>query len=97
MFSIICLNVHFGTDLCVVNTKFEFSGFVYRFLFKFLNSVRKILLVVYFVFSGMLRHVLKPDLQTIIAENNHSFAAICLKALKLGKLLQNDDLNSFLV
>ena len=36
--------------------------------------------------SGMLRHVLKPNL--IKSENNYSLAAICLKALKLGKLLQ---------
>ena len=38
----------------------------------------------------MLRHVLK--LICIKSENNHSFAAICLKALKLGKPIQNDDL-----
>ena len=35
--------------------------------------------------SGMLRHVL--NLICIKSENNHSFAAICLKALKLGKPL----------
>ena len=33
----------------------------------------------------------------IKSENNHSFAAMCLKALKLGKPMENDDLNSFLV
>ena len=30
-------------------------------------------------------------------ENNHNFAEICLKSLKLSKHITNDDLNSFLV
>ena len=33
----------------------------------------------------------------IKSENNHSFAAICLKALKLGRPIEDDDLNAFLV
>ena len=42
----------------------------------------------------MFRHVLKPNLHK--SENNHSLAAICLKALKLGKPIENYDRNSFL-
>ena len=35
----------------MVNMKFEFSRFTYKFLFKFLKLVGKILLVVYLVFE----------------------------------------------